>query len=270
MARRQPPPNLIGSGLIPGQFQEQYNAAEEDYQGGLAGLGRDERNLFQDYGFQGGVGASGAVNFGVDPNNQFGQYQGLLRQIGGQLGQAKQEVKGRGLGRSGLAKARENLIRFMMSGEKANLATGFNKAAGDIFGKRGGALTTRNRRFSDLEGGALEWWNQYGPDDPDGTIPEGGSAGPVDSGPFDEGPAASLALSGNYWPGAGGYTGAVPPDQLAELMYGGTGGGPAGEPLLQGNQGMVADPNWPDSADPYAPVPTFKPRQGGSRAHQFM
>lgn len=172
MARRLPPPRLIGSGLIPETYQGQYNAAEEDYQGQLAELQRGERSLFRDYGFQGGIGAGGEVNFGVDPTNQFGAYQSLLRQIGGQLGQAKQEVRGRGLGRAGLAKARENLIRFMMSGEKANLATGFNKAAGEIFAKRGSALTGRNRRFAELEGTALDWWNQYGPDDPDGTIPE--------------------------------------------------------------------------------------------------
>lgn len=253
MARRPPPPRLIGSGLIPGTFQDQYNAAEEDYQGGLAGLQKDERSLFQDYGFQGGIGADGAVNFGVDPNNQFGQYQGLLRQIGGQLGQAKQEVKGRGIGRAGLAKARENLIRFMMSGEKANLATGFSKAAGDIFGKRGAALTGRNRRFGELEGNALEWW--YGPDNPYGTIPEG------DGGPAAESPAAAFAPSGM----TDGYQQSM---ELAQYLAAqNPAANNSGDSDYYG--GMVYSPPQyaPAPADPYAQVPTAgqvrRPRGGG-------
>ena len=249
MARRTPPPRLIGSGLIPDTFQQDYTGAEDEYQGSLAELMRGERSLFQDYGFQGGIGADGAVNFGVDPNAQFGMYQGLLRNIGSQLGAAKQEVRGRGIGRAGLAKARENLIRFMMSGEKANLATGFNKAAADIFGKRGLALSNRNRRFNELEGNALDWWNQYGPDDPDGTISEPGAAA-------SENPAASTAP--NYWPGAGGYTGAIAPEDLAAAHFGGL-----DQPLMQGSQGMVADPNWPDMADPVPTANTLQRRRGG-------
>lgn len=175
MARRVAPSQLIGSGLIPEQFQKEYAGYENDYQGALSGLQRDERNLFADYGFQGGVGAGGEVNFQADPNANHGLYQQLLQNIGGQLGQAKQEVRGRGLGRAGLAKARENLIRFMMSGEKSNLLSNFNKGAAGIFGARGDALTARNRGFNTVEGNALDWWNQYGPEDPDGTLPEPGS-----------------------------------------------------------------------------------------------
>lgn len=172
MARRTPPQQLIGSGLIPETFQQDYAGYEDAYQSKLAGLGRDERSLFADYGFAGGVGQDGSVNFQADPNAQYGLYQQLLQNIGGQLGQAKNEVRGRGIGRAGLAKARENLIRFMMSGEKTSLLSNFNKNASNIFGQRGGALTDRNRNFNSVEGKALDWWNQYGPDDPDGNVAE--------------------------------------------------------------------------------------------------
>lgn len=262
MARRTPPPTLIGSGLIPENFQNQYAAAEDDYQSGLAGLSREERNLYRDYGFQGGIGESGTVNFEVDPTAPYGQYQSLLRNIGGQLGQARQEVKGRGLGRSGLARARENLIRFMMSGAKADLTTGFTKQAADIFGKRGIALTGRNRRFGELEGQALDWWNQYGPDDPDGSLPA---------------PQPETPRQPQSWPGAGGYVGQLPPEQVAwqyaDPDYAGPQAIQYGDADYGVNQGMTADPNWPDQADPYAPI-TKKKKQnawsGGGGTYQAL
>jgi hypothetical protein len=172
MARRTPPSQLIGSGLIPQSFLNEDIGIEDTYQSTLANLGKNERSLFQDYGFQGGIGEGGAVNFQIDPTNSRGQYQQLLQSIGNQLGQAKTEVRGRGLGRAGLAKAREGLIRYMMSGEKSGLLNQFNKSAADIFGQRGGALTAKNRARNALEGSALDWWNQYGPDDPDGNVAE--------------------------------------------------------------------------------------------------
>jgi hypothetical protein len=172
MARRTPPSQLIGSGLIPQQFLNEDIGIEDTYQSTLANLGKNERSLFQEYGVTGGIGEGGAVNFQIDPTNSRGQYQQLLQSIGNQLGQAKTEVRGRGLGRAGLAKAREGLIRYMMSGEKSGLLNQFQKGAGDIFGQRGQALTTKNRARTALEGSALDWWNQYGPDDPDGNVAE--------------------------------------------------------------------------------------------------
>lgn len=246
MARRTPPPQLIGSGLIPETFQQEYAGYENDYQNKLAGLGRDERSLFADYGFAGGVGAGGEVNFQADPNAQHGLYQQLLQNIGGQLGQAKNEVRGRGIGRAGLAKARENLIRFMMSGEKTGLLTNFNKGAANIFGQRGAALTDRNRNFNTLEGRALDWWNQYGPDDPDGNVAE-----PAPS----EQPTPSMAPGMNL-PMAGG---------LPMIPDGGY------ENIDAGMAGYVPPAFAPAQADPYtsgspysfyAPVPP-KRRTGG-------
>lgn len=185
MARRPAPQQLIGSGLIPETFQKDYAGIEDQYQQTLGGLQRDERSLFADYGFQGGIGEGGQVNVQTDPNATNGLYQKLLGNIGNQLGQAKTEVRGRGLGRAGLAKARENLIRYMMSGEKSGLLTNFNKSAASIFGQRGDALTTRNRGFNQAEGSALDWWNQYGPDDPDGNVSEPAPSGaPVPTAPL--------------------------------------------------------------------------------------
>lgn len=175
MARRPPPSRLIGSGLIPQQYQDEYNNIENDYTTGLAGLGKEQSSLFQDYGFQGGIDEQGGVNFNTDPNNRFGKYQQLIQSIGAQIAAAKQETSGRGLGKRGLAKARESLIRDMSAGDKSGLVNSFSKSAADIFGRRGQALTARNRGFTGVEGSALDWWNQYGPEDPNAQIDAGGS-----------------------------------------------------------------------------------------------
>ena len=171
MARRTPPAQLIGSGLIPSTFDVEYGATEEDYAQQLAALMQQERGLFKDYGFKGGIGTSGDVNFEIDPTAPFGQYQKYLRQAGTQLRGARQQNRGRGLGRTGLARARQNLIRYLMESSKSELLGGFQKSAGDIFGRRGQAATARNRAMSGIQGRALEWWNQYGPQDPDPTAP---------------------------------------------------------------------------------------------------
>lgn len=246
MARRIPPPQLIGSGLIPETFQSEYAGYENDYQSKLAGLGRDERSLFADYGFQGGVGVDGSVNFQADPTTQHGLYQNLLRNIGGQLGQAKQEVRGRGLGRAGLAKARENLIRFMMSGEKSSLLNAFNKNATNLFGQRGAALTDRNRNFNMLEGKALDWWNQYGPDDPDGNVAE----------PTDEVELPSFAPAMTPVPGTPSY-----PNSLLGVQASMIGSSP-GATLADVIPGYQAPQQGPAFADPYAAQTPSRRRSG--------
>lgn len=176
MARRKPPASLIGSGLIPPEFQDQFNAAQEEYDTQMAGFGRQERNLFQDFGFQGGIDESGNPRFEVDPRANFGQYQMLLRGVGDQIRGAKVQRTGRGLGKRGLARARENLIRFLAQGDKANLFKGLQQGAGNIFGGRAGAIGARNRALSAAERAALAWWDQNGPSDPD-PVPAG-FAGP--------------------------------------------------------------------------------------------
>lgn len=259
MARRTPPPQLIGSGLIPETFQKDYAGVEDEYQGKLAGFQRDERGLFADYGFSGGIGADGAVNFQADPNANYGLYQQLLQNIGGQLGQARNEVRGRGIGRAGLAKARENLIRFMMSGEKTGLLTNFNKGAANIFGQRGAALTDRNRGFTEVEGKALDWWNQYGPDDPDGNV------GVEDSRP------AENPVMPSYSPNANNSNGYDASMELAEYLA-------AKNPTAA----YSADPNAyaqpvysPPMPDPYYPQPAGPVRRqrvggGGGGPMQVM
>lgn len=171
MARRTPPAQLLGSGLIPSTFDQEYGAAEEDYAQQLAALMQQERGLFKDYGFKGGIGTSGDVNFEIDPTARFGLYQEYLRKAGTQLRGARQHPRGRGLGRTGLARARQNLIRFLLESSKSELLSGLQKSASGIFGQRGSALTARNRAMSGIQGRALEWWNQYGPEDPDPTTP---------------------------------------------------------------------------------------------------
>lgn len=248
MARRTPPPQLIGSGLIPETFQQDYAGYENEYQNKLAGLGRDERSLFADYGFQGGVGADGAVNFQADPTAQHGLYQQLLQNIGGQLGQARNETRGRGIGRAGLAKARENLIRYMMSGEKTGLLSNFQKGAAGIFGGRGAALTDRNRGFNTVEGNALDWWNQYGPDDPSGNVGVGDSR-------MAENPAASFSLTGAGMPEFdAGAAGRVPVNPSSGYM----------------NLDLYEQPAFvPAMADPYGAQP--QPRRAqGSRQYQTL
>jgi hypothetical protein len=254
MARRPPPQQLIGSGLIPQQFLNEDIGIEDTYQSTLANLGKNERSLFQDYGFTGGIGESGAVNFEIDPTNSRGQYQQLLQSIGNQLGQAKTEVRGRGLGRAGLAKAREGLIRYMMSGEKSGLLNQFQKNAGDIFSQRGGALTTKNRARNALEGSALDWWNQYGPDDPDGNVAEPAPSGaPVPVGPL---PAQS------------------PPGAEPGQAYGANSfyqPAPALAPSFSPSLPQLGQDYGPDSFyQPYQPPQPPPKRGGGSRQYQAM
>lgn len=221
MARRQPPSRLIGSGLIPQEYQDQYNNIENDYTTGMAGLGKEQGSLFQDYGFQGGIDEQGGVNFATDPNNRFGKYQQLIQSIGAQIAAAKQETSGRGIGKRGLAKARESLIRDMSSADKSGLVNSFSRSAADIFGRRGAALGNRNRGFAGVEGGALDWWNQNGPEDPNAQLdagPAGGpegppgsmvggqAAGPYMPDPYSENPGAAQQGLSDYY-GAGGQAG---------------------------------------------------------------
>ena len=170
MARRTPPSRLIGSGLIPQDYQDEYNKYENDYTSQLAGLGQEQSNLFQDYGFAGGIDPQGGVNFSTDPNNRFGKYQQLIQSIGAQIESARSESTGRGIGKRGLAKARERLIKDMSAGDKSSLVNNFSRSASGIFGRRGEALGTRDRGFASTEGRALDWWNQYGPEDPNAVL----------------------------------------------------------------------------------------------------
>lgn len=224
MARRTPPKSLIGSGLIPQSFQDQYNAAQGEYETNIAGLGRDERSLFRDFGFTGGINDQGGVNFQVDPTANYGQYQSFIRNLGGQLQAARAQRSGRGLGKKGLARARENLIRFLGEGDRAGLVSNLTKQASGIFGARGQARSARDRVFGQLEGGALDWWNQYGPEDPDPvaqSAPPGGwnvggqNGGSIGSLGFNISPETAQAAGvSSYYPTVQEVTSGQYPDPL--------------------------------------------------------
>ncbi len=251
MARRTPPSRLLGSGLIPQSFQDEANNTENDYTTGLAGLGKQQSSLFQDYGFQGGINEQGGVDFQTDGNNRFGKYQQLIQSIGAQLAAARQETSGRGIGKRGLAKARESLIRDMSAGDKSSLVNNFSKGAADIFGRRGQALTTRNRGFGDTEGRALDWWNQNGPEDFNAEI-DAGSAGPA--GPAELGGGAGFAGI----PGAGATTGQEDPAYPAQIL-GSRYSGPQDEAA-----GLVPYPQTAGGGQPGAPAASLAgPQLGG-------
>lgn len=169
--RRTPPAHLLGSGLIPGSFETRATGIRGAYTDALAGLSGEETNLFKDYGFKGTIDSAGKTNYTVDPTAHFSNYQTWLRGLAENLAGARADSVSRGLGGRGLANARSNLARFAGNQDQADMLNKFTGAATGIFGKRTGALRQQNTDLNSLEGEALQWWEQYGPDDP-------GSGGP--------------------------------------------------------------------------------------------
>lgn len=170
MPRRAPPKQLLGSGLIPALFDTRASDLRAEYGRTLADLLRNEGSLFRDTGFKGSIGEGGALTFDVDPTANFGSYQNLLRDAATQLMGARQAAASRGI-KGGLAKSRQALIRQMIEANKSNLLTGFQNKASELWSARGHALGNLQGGLNRLEGEALDWWNQYGPDDPEPAPP---------------------------------------------------------------------------------------------------
>lgn len=154
-----PPNNVINSGLpLPGVYKEKQLAAEQAYQQALADLGSQQQGLFNQYGFQGQVGDNGAINgLQINPNQQFGLVQQLLRSQAGSRSDLKNQLSGRGLGKTGLSAQRKRLLNFLQQGDFASLGQRFGRGVSDIARQRGLALGKRQGDFNDAEAEALAY-----------------------------------------------------------------------------------------------------------------
>jgi hypothetical protein len=150
---------VIGSGLpLPDIYKNRQAGAEQAYQAALADLAKQQRSQFTQYGFQGDVNEeTGAVNASIDPNLQFGLVQQMLRGHSASRTSLKEGTSGRGLGRSGLAKQRQNLLKFLQQGDVASLGQRFNSGIAGIFGQRGNARRNRDMEFNNAEQDALSY-----------------------------------------------------------------------------------------------------------------
>lgn len=166
--RRTPPSRLLGSGLIPTTYESRATTARDTYGHTMGGLAGEEGNMFRDYGFTGTIDpTTGQASYSVDPTAHFGQYQTWLKGLGDSLAGSRADAVSRGLGGRGLSQARTQLARFSASQQQSDMMNNFQNLAHSIFNRRGEALTTQNRDIGGIEGEALDWWNQYGPQDAD-------------------------------------------------------------------------------------------------------
>lgn len=164
--RRPPPASLLGSGLIPANFEQQGADIEHDYTSRLAELAGGEQNLYRDAGFRGQIDpTTGQVSYSTDPTATFGKYQTMLRSLAENLAGARSDALSRGIGGGGLAQARAGLARFAGSQDQAEMMHSFMDSAADIYRQRGQALTDKNQARTALEGEAQSWWNENAPPD---------------------------------------------------------------------------------------------------------
>ena len=149
---------VIGSLPLPGVYKEKQLAAEAAYQQALAALAAEQRGTFNQFGFEGDVDEkSGAINSRINPNLQFGLVQQMLRGHSSGRTSLKENTSGRGLGKTGLAKQRQNLLKFLQQGDVAGLGQRFHGAIGNIQKERGNARRMRDQEFTQAELEAMQY-----------------------------------------------------------------------------------------------------------------
>jgi hypothetical protein len=115
------------------EFARRRAELQRLYAESLAGIGAGERETFMNYGFSGDVNQdTGATQFQIDPNLQFGQAQNLLRQHGLGRRQLMETNTARGLGKTGLAAQQKGLLKFMQGGDLTNLNARFMNMLGQL------------------------------------------------------------------------------------------------------------------------------------------
>lgn len=177
--RRRPPAHLLGSGLIPQNYEDRAARLRADYTSSMGALSGEQSSLFRDYGFKGTIDSSGHTNYSVDPSAHFGQYQTWLRGLAESLHGARADAVSRGLGGRGLSMARSNLARFAGNQAQAEMLNRFTNSATGIYNRKNEALSTRDQGILGLEGEALDWWGENAPED---TGSVGGAGSPTQSG----------------------------------------------------------------------------------------
>jgi hypothetical protein len=120
---------------IPGATGE-VNAtllAKTAYQNTLARINRSRGQTLQQYGYKGSVDpVTGVItNVGVDPYNQYGDFQSMLRNQAGQLQQADYAAQDRGL-HGGLANKVQGDLHYGFGQQSAQLGQNFSNQLTDF------------------------------------------------------------------------------------------------------------------------------------------
>jgi hypothetical protein len=197
----------MASGLISPDLLAQYNQYDTDYGNDLAGYEATEKSGLRDLGFQ-----LNGDTLQMDPTAFYGQYQQTLRGLADSLASARSANIGRGIGRRGLAAARERLLRNMNEGDRSALLNRGQDVIGTYNQNKLGAIGRRDTGQLGIYGKAADEWARNAPDDP----------GP----PAGDGPSAAVgvgdAASGYIAPGGQpitynpGYTG--PHEELPDWV----------------------------------------------------
>lgn len=110
----------------PAVYEGETAAALQAYQNALAAIGARRASTLQNYGMTAKVDANGnLVNYGIDPNNQYGQIQQLLGGEGQQISALQHNAMDRGLGLKGLGAQGESQARFQGGLAQQNLGRQF-------------------------------------------------------------------------------------------------------------------------------------------------
>ena len=124
--------------------------AQQAYQDALSDLARQQRRLYEDYGFEGDIDEGGKTTFRIDPVKQHGRSQQLLRSHATAMQQLRENLSAKGLGNRGLAAQRARLLRFVQEGDIANLSNRFTDSANAIFRGRAGARRGRDEAMAGI------------------------------------------------------------------------------------------------------------------------
>ena len=137
------------------EFARRRAELQRLYAESLAGIGAGERETFMNFGFSGDVNQdTGATQFQIDPNLQFGQAQNLLRQHGLGRRQLMETNTARGLGKTGLAAQQKGLLKFMQGGDLTNLNARFMNMLGQLNRSRQAARNDMTSGIMDVDFGA--------------------------------------------------------------------------------------------------------------------
>lgn len=167
------PRKVIGSGLpIPEVYGERQAAAQRAFEQAMAELSAQERQQSLDFGLRDTGG-----NIEIDPTLSHGLAQKMLRGHSSSLMGARSSMSGRGLGKAGLSRQRERLLRFLQSGETSELANRFTRGKQGFAAQRGALGRGRDDAFNQAESDAILFALQNGLFNTDPTMPDGGVGG---------------------------------------------------------------------------------------------
>lgn len=144
---------------IPSVYIQQENTADSQYQAALAQIAAQQAQTMASYGFKGGIdpNTGSVTNLSIDNSNPYNQVMSMLFNHGQQLNSLRSSLMGAGLGQTGLADQRQNLMHFINSGQTAGLGQNFQILMNSIFGQKAQALTDKNSAYNAAEQNALAY-----------------------------------------------------------------------------------------------------------------